>query len=452
MSSRFEGRMKMNSQPDLSCDLFIIGQGLAGMSAAVFAANRGLQVCQIGTGHPLVLHSGLFDFLSSWPVHETTHWEDPWKALAALKMTERKHPYAHLDSTDIGNAFDEIAAFLSSEGLPYGIRSGKNSKLITSIGTVKSSYMIPFTMLSAVSAFQQKIPSLIVDIKGLREFSAQQIRETLKTSWPTLSTASIDPDFGDRKGEKTAEHLARTLDLEQNRKIFADAIRPHLNGEKAVGLPPILGIQFSVEAVTDLERQLGVSVFEIPCLPPGAPGVRLKETFERGLDKKGVVRLGNARINNITQKDDGGFSIRLSSDFMDKTVQSKGLVLASGRFMGKGLVADGKKVRESVFGIPVVQPETRSGWYRKRFFDQQGHAINRAGVEIDPFQRPLDEYGYALYSRLFAAGSILAHQDWTREKSGSGIALASAYHAVLSFMELDTGISRPYDIPTACTA
>jgi glycerol-3-phosphate dehydrogenase subunit B len=442
----------MNTLPDLSCDLFVIGQGLTGMAASVFAANRGLTVCQIGTGQPLIFHSGLFDFIGTWPVHEQAGWEDPWKALNTLKMTDRKHPYSHLDPADIGNAFDEISAFLSSEELPYAIRSGRNSSLATSIGTVKSSYMVPYSMLSAVSAFEQKCPALIVDIKGLREFSATQIRETMKECWPDLAAITVDAEFCSQKGEKTAEHLARALDLEPNRKILADAIRPHLNGQKAVGLPPILGIQRSVEAVNDLEHKLGIPVFEIPGLPPAAPGVRLKETFERGLDKKGVIRLGNVRMGTVTQEKDGGFSIDLSSDFMVKTVKAKGIVLAGGRFMGKGLMADGKKVREPVFGIPVVQPETRSGWFSKRFFDKRGHAISRAGIETDPFQRPLDEYGYALYSRLFAAGSILAHQNWTREKSGSGIALATAYHAVQSFMELDTGISRRYDIPAACIA
>jgi len=442
----------MNPQADLTCDLFVIGQGLAGMAASVFAANRGLTVCQIGAGQPLVFHSGLFDFLSTWPVHEQANWDDPWNALHQLKMTTRKHPYAHLDPADIGIAFDEIAAFLSSEGLPYAIRSGRNSRLVTSIGTVKSSYMIPLSMLSAVSAFDQKWSTLIVDIKGLREFSAIQILETLKESWPCLTAVTVDAEFGSQKGEKTAEHLARALDLEPNRKILADAIRPHLNGQKAVGLPPVLGIQCSAEAVNDLELKLGVPVFEIPCLPPAAPGVRLKEAFEGGLDKKGVVRLGNVRMGTVTQEKDGGFSIDLSSDFMVKTVKARGIVLAGGRFMGKGLVADGKKVREPVFNIPVVQPETRSSWFSKRFFDKRGHAISRAGIETDPFQRPLDEYGYALYSRLFAAGSILAHQNWTREKSGSGIALATAYHAVQSFMELDTGISRRYDIPAVCIA
>ncbi len=442
----------MSVQPDLSCDLFVIGNGLAGMSTAVFAANRGLKVCQIGAGQPLVFHSGLFDFITTWPVQEKTNWDDPWKALNKVKLSNRKHPYSHHNPEDIGNAFDEIAAFLSSEGLPHGIRSGKNSRLVTSIGTVKSSYMIPFSMLSAIPALEQKWPTLIVDIKGLREFSAEQIRETLKTTWPTLSTATVDPAFSSQKGEKTAEHLARALDLEQNRRHLADAIRPHLKGHKAVGLPPILGIQFPSASVSDLESKLGVAVFEIPCLPPAAPGVRLKEAFERGLDKKGVVRPGNVRMNRITPEHDGAFSIDLSSDFMIRTIKAKGIVLATGRFMGNGLVADGKKIRESVFGIPVIQPESRSAWYNRHFFDRRGHAINRAGIETDPFQRPVDEYGYSLYSRLFAAGSILAHQDWTREKSGSGIALASAYHAVLSYMELETGISRRYDIHAACTA
>jgi glycerol-3-phosphate dehydrogenase subunit B len=32
--------------------------------------------------------------------------------------------------------------------------------------------------------------------------------------------------------------------------------------------------------------------------------------------------------------------------------------------------------------------------------------------------------------RLFAAGVILAHQDWIRSRSGAGIAIASAYQAV----------------------
>jgi glycerol-3-phosphate dehydrogenase subunit B len=125
---------------------------------------------------------------------------------------------------------------------------------------------------------------------------------------------------------------------------------------------------------------------------------------------------------------------------MKKNVLAQGIVLASGRFMGKGLVADRKKVREPIFDIPVVQPETREGWYRNLFFDKRGHDINKAGLVTDSFQRPIGQDGVVLYDRLFVAGSILAHQDWTREKCGSGIALATGFNAVCSFIDLNESV------------
>jgi glycerol-3-phosphate dehydrogenase subunit B len=436
---------------DLSCDLFVIGQGLSGMSAALFAVNRGLKVCQAGAASPLVFHSGLFDFLSSVPGQGNKNLANPWKELDELKGLHPHHPYAKISKREIRSAFDEVATFLSSEGLYYGLDSGLNAELITSIGTVKTSYMIPLSMRSGVPVFKRKVPALIVDIKGLREFSAEQIRETLKGVWPSLSAATVDLSFA-QKGEKTAEHLARALDLESNRDILVNAIRPHLKREKAVGLPPVLGIRNSAEAVADLEHRLGRAVFEIPCLPPAPPGVRLKEAFEHGLGEKGVIRFGSTRINSVSQNGDGTFTIVISTEFMEKTVRAKGLVLASGRFVGKGLVADRKSIREPLFGLPVVQPDTRDGWFRKLFFDERGHAVNRAGIETDPYQRPLDENGNPFHNRLFAAGTILAHQDWTREKSGSGIAMATAFKAVASYIQLAKGKNKVEEQTLECTA
>jgi glycerol-3-phosphate dehydrogenase subunit B len=52
--------------------------------------------------------------------------------------------------------------------------------------------------------------------------------------------------------------------------------------------------------------------------------------------------------------------------------------------------------------------------------------VNRAGLEVDDRFRPLDKDGSPVPG-VFAAGSVLAHQDWMREKCGSGLALATAY-------------------------
>jgi glycerol-3-phosphate dehydrogenase subunit B len=80
--------------------------------------------------------------------------------------------------------------------------------------------------------------------------------------------------------------------------------------------------------------------------------------------------------------------------------------------------------------IPVSQPENRSCWHRESFLDPKGHAINLAGIEVDNRFRPLTAAGRPVYDNLFAAGSILAHQDWIRTKSGTGLAVATAYGAV----------------------
>ena len=41
-----------------------------------------------------------------------------------------------------------------------------------------------------------------------------------------------------------------------------------------------------------------------------------------------------------------------------------------------------------------------------------------------------------VFKLLFAAGSILAHQDWMRMKCGSGLALAAGFATVQSFVRL----------------
>ncbi len=66
--------------------------------------------------------------------------------------------------------------------------------------------------------------------------------------------------------------------------------------------------------------------------------------------------------------------------------------------------------------------------------DSRGHLINQAGLEIDDAFRPLDDSGGPAFETLFAAGSILAHNDWKRMKCGAGIAIATAFGAVNAFI------------------
>ncbi|HKI81631.1 MAG TPA: anaerobic glycerol-3-phosphate dehydrogenase subunit B, partial [Pseudodesulfovibrio sp.] len=66
----------------------------------------------------------------------------------------------------------------------------------------------------------------------------------------------------------------------------------------------------------------------------------------------------------------------------------------------------------------------------KEFFHTKGHGANASGLEVDDLFRPLGRDGRPAHERLFAAGAILAHQDWMRMKCGAGLAITSAWRAV----------------------
>ena len=65
------------SRPTINCDLLVIGSGIAGMAAALFAANRGINIVQAGMAGELTFASGLLDLMGVHPVKESRIWDDP---------------------------------------------------------------------------------------------------------------------------------------------------------------------------------------------------------------------------------------------------------------------------------------------------------------------------------------------------------------------------------------
>jgi len=118
----------------------------------------------------------------------------------------------------------------------------------------------------------------------------------------------------------------------------------------------------------------------------------------------------------------------------ESSIRADAVLLATGRFLGGGLVSDHTAVSESVFDLPVYQPENRELWHGDGLFEPDGHAVNQAGLKTDDMMRPLDADGRPAFEKLFAAGIILAHQDWTRMKCGSGLSVATAYGAIESLL------------------
>jgi glycerol-3-phosphate dehydrogenase subunit B len=105
------------------------------------------------------------------------------------------------------------------------------------------------------------------------------------------------------------------------------------------------------------------------------------------------------------------------------------VVLASGGFASGGLELDSfGTTRETVFDLPLSGlPEGHRVRFAPRYFDEQPLAT--AGVATDDLLRPVDGSSRPVYENLHAAGAILAGATPWKEKSGTGISVATGYAA-----------------------
>lgn len=413
---------------EFTTDLAVIGSGLAGMAASIFALRRSLSTALAGNTGAIAYTTGYLDLLGAGGAANAGLLSDPWAGLRELRTSEPHHPLARIPAEDIREAFAEFTDFLGECGIIYGPPGDTNLQALTPAGTVKPTLCVPATMQAGVDAYASRAKCVIIDFNGLRGFSARQIMANLQESWPALSAVRIPfPDM--MAGELYPEVMARALEVSATREKLAAAIRAVRGDAHVIGLPAILGMHNPDVVMSELSRLIGCPVFEIPTMPPSVPGIRLRELFEQVFPAKGLTLVPQQKVRAVdfSQKK---VKLALSDNFGPIVIQADCVILATGRFLSGGLEAHPGRISEPLLNLPVSQPESREDWYELEYMDKQGHRIHRCGVEVDDLFRPLNSGGGTVEPRLFAAGAILAHQDWIRGRCGAGVAIASAYKAV----------------------
>lgn len=397
-------------------DLIVIGMGLSGLMAARTAVEAGRKVLIIGKGMGcLTLFSNTIDLLGILP--NTIKISD---GLSQWINDHPKHPYLKVGFEKIEEAF---SSFTSLFPYPYSFQTvGDGNCLIpTGAGTLRPTYLIPPTMIAGT--FLKKRDALIVGLKGFKDFYANYVASQLECRGITLPF----PDTFQQ--EITATFLSRLMEKRSFRETIGREIRNHLNGETRVGLPALLGIHDSMNVKNDLETMMDVEVFEIPILPPSIPGIRVFNRFKEWLIQKGITLLSGYSVSKTILNGKRCERIEVLHPPISTSYSSDRYILATGRFMGGGLVASEEKIFEPLFGLPVFQPGSRQGWFQKSFFNDSPHPIHQAGIIIDSSFRPVNEKGDRVLENVWVTGSILAHHNCIDEKSREGIEIATGYMA-----------------------
>ncbi len=391
-------------------DMIIIGMGLSGLMAAKTAVDAGKKVLLVGKGMgALALFSNTIDVLGTLPARTKLA-----EGLSRWVQDHPGHPYAKVGVEHVLEALISFSS-LFARSYTFVSQGNENSDILTATGTLRSTYLVPNTMPSGTSLRKGEI--LFVGFKGFKDFYANYLAHPLNCRAITLSLS------GSSHGELTATAIARLLEKDSIRKRIGEEVKGQLKGEVRAGFPALLGLNDPVAVKGHLESLTGAEVFEVPTLPPSIPGKRIFSTFKEGLLRKGASFLMGYPVSKIVLKGKRCEGIQVSHPPVAHVHTADRFILATGRFLGGGLVADEMRIHEPLFSLPVSQPSSRHDWFGRSFFDD--HPIHDAGIVTDSSFQPVDERGERILENVWVAGSMLSHHNLIKEKSREGIEIST---------------------------
>jgi len=215
-------------------------------------------------------------------------------------------------------------------------------------------------------------------------------------------------------------------------------------GATHVILPPVLGTSNPAEVRVLLEEQLGCTVIESLGVPPSVPGMRLQSVLERMLTSSGGVLLRGHTVVGVDVSGDTVKSVVARTPHRRVTISASSFVLATGKFIGGGIVTDNAGVREALLGLPVVDGmrrhvgDDRPTRLTSRYaITEDGHPLYSCGVSVDEYLRPVDLDGTVQFENLYCAGAVVSGHNYPVHKDGLGVALVTGHAAGVAAAAVD---------------
>ena len=399
-------------------DVIVIGGGLAGFMAAAVAANHQQKVTLLTYGSgSLPLMSGTIDILNAKAPD------------AAIKNLPAHHPYKKIGLKAIDSAAKFFCDVAAQANLPYVGRLSAQIPVITAVGTLKYSCLVPESMDASNLVNKKKI--FVVEIKGLKDFYAAMIADNLKKYFPdkTFEVAKIDLKLlGGR--DITCMDAAQLL-TDNEQQLVNELKSLKTADDDAIIIPPILGVMgnFSRSVIT---TQIRAEVIETTCLPPSPPGIRLQRAFIKYLQKSGVRVFENSKVVRGVVEGKTVTGVVVENVVREKIFRAKKVILATGGFYSGGItMRDFDNPVEPIFDIPVFFPTGAENWSNKNLFSDKPQGFSMTGIFTNDNLNPADENGKVLYENLHVVGANLGGCDKIFERSAGGIAISSAYKAAM---------------------
>ncbi len=437
----------------ITSDVLVVGGGLAGITAALSAAREGVDVRLVSHKQSTLQQaSGLVDALGYLPPTDADTTDRTATPTAGRTGVQDRpdpegpmvDPFEAIDRLPDSHPYRLVGPDALREGLTLfdtavdGYQGGhteRNALLPTYDGTVKPTARYPDSVAAGLASDER--PMLIVGFRSLSAFDARVVGDRLAAAGVPFPVTGAEITFPAAFREDAAiTRFARALDIDESvdgtpaREALAERVRPKLDtvlgGADRVGFPAFLGDDEAPAVRAELSDRLGADIFEIPMGPPSLPGLRLADRLYTALDDANVrYETGNPVIGKrLANGGDGRVeSLLVDRNGTEVPYAADGVVLATGGLVGKGIDSDREGVSEPVLDCHVPHPEERYEWHVDDAFGNQPYA--RFGVRADSRLRPLGPDGTVQFPNVRVAGATLGGADVAREKSASGVSLAT---------------------------
>ncbi|MFW9961475.1 MAG: anaerobic glycerol-3-phosphate dehydrogenase subunit GlpB [Candidatus Thorarchaeota archaeon] len=454
----------------LESDLLVIGGGMAGLVAGTVAAESGVNTLLLRKGQSATAcSSGAIDIIGYLP-DATQSFSDPLEGLTAIAGLYPLHPYGVVGYANdvapeevvdtiierVRNSVNWLKEHL--EGTMASVVGDFSSNLypISILGTTKPSCLVQQTMHSDTLYEREDSVLLFAGIRGYPDFNPSSASKTYLEDRMALGQSphkvghcmvQILP-FGKSFNISSIE-IALHLYHKDSLEALAEQLKLQVEriGATHVAIPPVLGLRHSLKNKLELERQIGAEVFELLGFPPSIPGFRLQRALEEVYVKAGGKLLVGHEATSFSRKGNIINNVAARSPRREITIDTKTVILATGKYIGGGIAGDEKGIHETVFDILTVTGDYHSAKdvvpsrvTHRLEISPMGQQIQSCGLSIDPQFRPIREDGLEWAKNVFAAGAVLAGYNYSVEKSGLGVALTSGYGAAKSAIACIEGV------------
>jgi glycerol-3-phosphate dehydrogenase subunit B len=412
-------------------DRVVAGGGFAGLIAALVSAEAGKKTLLITRGAgSLAVGGGIVDILGSDRNNRAV-----LRPFEEMRNLPEDHPYSLLGTEKIKEALAFFKRITHEYGYPYttGSSEDRNTFMVTPIGKLKPTYM--FYEGQRTDMLKESRDIIILSVSGLKDFFPDLLLNGLSRQplfkdkrWRVITLPSPFHKDWDLSAFEIAAFVTREEGKEWFRRVFKEKVPK----DAVILSPPILGIEPEDSLRRGLSEDHGGVFIETATLPPSVLGIRLRKLLTDLLKAKGVDITEAAKVSGSEVSGNVCAALYTSDNGKKRRYAAGEFIIATGGFFGGGATALPGKAFENIFNIDFDVPALQEEWSKDKLLGEAAHPFGSFGLKVDGDLRAVDKNGELILTNVRFAGRILGGYDFAAEKSGNGVALATAYAAARS--------------------